>query len=124
MHLSLEGRSAIVTGAARGIGFAIAQRLANAGARVLVADIDERSASAAADEIGGVGIHADVTREKDVRAMVQQAIDSFGKLDILVNNAGIAGKAAPIWETSDDDWNRVIDLDLTAVFRCCRAAIV
>ncbi len=101
LFLELTGKSAIVTGAAQGIGLAIAGRLARAGASVVVADINGDKAGAAAETIRG----------------------KSGRIDILVNNAGIAGRAAPIWELTDEDWNRVIALDLTAVFACCRAVV-
>jgi 3-oxoacyl-[acyl-carrier protein] reductase len=128
MYFSLEGQGAIVTGAARGIGFAIARRLARAGAGVVIADLDETAAVKAAqllqqEKLASVGIRADVTLPADTEAMVAQAIDAFGNLGIMVNNAGIAGRSAPIWETTDEDWARVIEVNLTGVFNCCRAAI-
>jgi 2-dehydro-3-deoxy-L-rhamnonate dehydrogenase (NAD+) len=128
VFLELPERVAIVTGAARGIGFAIAERLSRAGARVVVADVDERSAVAAAERLreGGaeaVEAVADVTRPEDVEAMVGLAVDHFGGLDILVNNAGITGSDAPLSEVTDEDWERVMGLNLTATFYCCRAAI-
>ena len=128
MFLELPERVAIVTGAARGIGFAVAKRLSRAGARVVVADVDERSALAAVDRLreGGaeaVEAVADVTRPDEVEAMVERAIDLFGGLDILVNNAGITGSDAPLSEVTDEDWERVMGLNLTATFYCCRAAI-
>jgi len=128
VFLELPGRVAIVTGAARGIGFAIAERLSRAGARVVVADVDEQSALAAVKRLreGGaeaVEAVADVTRPDEVGAMVERAIDAFGKLDVLVNNAGITGRDAPLLEVTDEDWERVLGLNLTATFYCCRAAI-
>ena len=128
MFLELPERVAIVTGAARGIGFAVAERLSRAGARMVVADVDERSALAAVDRLreGGaeaVEAVADVTRPDEVEAMVERAIDLFGGLDILVNNAGITGSDAPLSEVTDEDWERVMGLNLTATFYCCRAAI-
>src|SRR5215211_2450940 len=102
VFLELPGRVALVTGAARGIGLAIAERLSQAGASVIVAD---------------------VTSPQEVGAMVERALDAFGKLDILVNNAGITGRDAPLWETADEDWEKVLGLNLTATFYCCRAAV-
>ncbi|MCA1687756.1 MAG: SDR family oxidoreductase [Actinobacteria bacterium] len=126
--MELSGRVAVVTGAARGIGFAIAERLSQAGASVVIADITERGAAAAAERLregGGkaVGVVADVTSPGEVAAMVERAIDAFGKLDILVNNAGITGRDAPLWETTDEDWGKVLGLNLTATFYCCRAVV-
>jgi NAD(P)-dependent dehydrogenase (short-subunit alcohol dehydrogenase family) len=128
VFLELPGRVAVVTGAARGIGFAIAERLSRAGAQVVVADISEDGATAAAEQLlegGGkaIGAAADVTSPDEVRAMVERAIDAFGAVDVLVNNAGITGRDAPLWETTDEDWGKVMGLNLTGVFYCCRAVV-
>jgi NAD(P)-dependent dehydrogenase (short-subunit alcohol dehydrogenase family) len=123
--MSANSKTALVTGAARGIGLAIASRLAAGGARVAVLDIDAKAAEAAAKKVGGgaISISADVTKAADVDAAIQLVIATWGRLDILVNNAGITGRSFPIQELSDEDWSRVIDADLTSVFLCCRAAI-
>jgi len=123
--MSANSKTALVTGAARGIGLAIASRLAADGARVAVLDIDAKAADAAAKKVGGgaISIAADVTKAADVDAAIQRVIDTWGRLDILVNNAGITGRSFPIQELSDEDWSRVIGADLTSVFLCCRAAI-
>jgi 2-dehydro-3-deoxy-L-rhamnonate dehydrogenase (NAD+) len=118
-------KTALVTGAARGIGFAIASRLAADGVRVAVLDIDPGTADAAAKKVGGgaIALAADVTKAAEVAAGVDRVVQTWGRLDILVNNAGITGRSFPIWELTDDDWSRVIDADLTSVFFCCRAAV-
>jgi 2-dehydro-3-deoxy-L-rhamnonate dehydrogenase (NAD+) len=118
-------KTALVTGAARGIGFAIASRLAADGIRVGVLDLDAAAAEAAAAKVGGgaMAIAADVTQAAQVDSAVHRIVDVWGRLDILVNNAGITGRSFPIWELSDEDWRRVIDADLTSVFLCCRAAV-
>ena len=136
MFLELPERVAIVTGAARGIGFAIAERLSRAGASVVVADVAEEAAAAAAERLregagegAGEGggkvawVAADVTSPEEVGAMVERALDAFGGLDILVNNAGITGRDAPLWETTDEDWGKVLGLNLTGTFYCCRAVV-
>ena len=108
MFLELPERVAIVTGAARGIGFAIAERLSRAGARVVVADLDEEGAMTAGERLreGGaeaVEAVADITKPEEVGAMVERAIDTFGKLDVLVNNAGITCRDASLSEITDED---------------------
>src|SRR5918992_1134927 len=128
VFLELPGRVAIVTGAARGIGFAIAERLSRAGAHLVIADVVEVGAAAAVERLregGGKAAAAvvDVTRAEEVSAMVERALDDFGKLDILVNNAGITGRDAPLWEITDKDWEKVLSLNLTATFYCCRAVL-
>jgi 3-oxoacyl-[acyl-carrier protein] reductase len=120
-----EGRAGIVTGAARGIGRAIAERLVGEGARVLVADVDEASAGETAGEIGeGALAHRlDVTDAASWAGAVERATGAWGRLDILVNNAGIAGRSAPAWELSVEEWHEVIAIDLTGVFLGCRAVV-
>jgi len=118
-------KTALVTGAARGIGLAIASRLAADGARVAVLDLDATAADAAVAKLGGgaIALAADVTSPAEVDSAVSRVVAEWGRLDILVNNAGITGRSFPIWELSDEDWRRVIDADLTSVFLCCRAAV-
>ena len=128
MFLQLPDRVAIVTGAARGIGLAIAQRLHAAGARVVIADIDEIAAADAAgaldvDRARVVGVGADVTNGTSVENMVAATLDAFGRIDILINNAGITGASLPLWELDYTTWERVLDVNLNGVFRCCKAAI-
>jgi 2-dehydro-3-deoxy-L-rhamnonate dehydrogenase (NAD+) len=120
-----EGRTALVTGAARGIGLAIARRLAADGLRVALLDVDRDRVDAAAREVGrdAVALVADVTRSAEVEAAVGSVIDRWGRLDVLVNNAGITGRSFPIWELDDADWERVLAVDLSSVFYCCRAAV-
>ena len=123
--MRFEGKTAIVTGGARGIGRAIVERLASEGARVLIADIDEAAGKAAAGEIGaGAQVFGlDVTSESSWQAAVEQATSAWGKVEILVNNAGIAGRSAPAWELSVQEWLDVINIDLTGVFLGCRAVL-
>jgi NAD(P)-dependent dehydrogenase (short-subunit alcohol dehydrogenase family) len=123
--MSLAQKTALVTGAARGIGLAIASRLSADGARVAVVDLDLGAARTAAQKVGGgaIAIAADVTRTLEVDGAVKKVVETWERLDILVNNAGITGRSFPIWELSDEDWARVIAVDLTSVFLCCRAAV-
>ena len=122
---SLDGRTAFVTGAGRGIGLAISQRLLTDGARVAMVDRDATAVEGAAKRLGGDAraFVADVTRTADVERAVQGAHDWQGRLDIVVNNAGITGRSVPTWELTDDDWQQVIAVDLTGVFLVCRAAV-
>ena len=122
---SLAGRTAIVTGAATGIGQAIAIRLANAGATVAVVDLNLAGAqeSAAALPNGAFAVQADVADAASVGKAVDTVLQHTGQIDILVNNAGIAGPAAYIWDQTDADWQRNIAINLTGVFNFCRAVI-
>jgi 3-oxoacyl-[acyl-carrier protein] reductase len=123
--MTLEGRTAIVTGAAKGIGRAIAQRFIEAGAQVAVADIDLAAAQAAAEAMGeaAAAVQADVSRVEDVDRMVRTLLEGWGKVDILINNAGIVGRSAPIRDLTEGDWNHVLDTNLKSVFLCSRAII-
>lgn len=128
MFLDLSGQVAIVTGAGQGIGEAIAARLASAGAQIVIADLHLGPARQVAERLRSQGAKADaielnVSDGTSVEAAFGQVAAQSGRIDILVNNAGVAGRAAPIWEQSDEDWQSVVDVNLTGVFRCCRAAI-
>jgi 3-oxoacyl-[acyl-carrier protein] reductase len=127
-YFDLAGQTAVVTGAATGIGEAVARRLAGAGSRVGVADLDRQGASSIAESITANGGRAmalplDITDVDSIQQAVQEVMDQTGRIDIWVNNAGIAGKAAPLWEQTDEDWETVIQVNLTGVFLCCRAVI-
>jgi meso-butanediol dehydrogenase/(S,S)-butanediol dehydrogenase/diacetyl reductase len=115
------GRAAIVTGAARGIGAATAARLAEEGAQVLLADLSPE-VMAQAEAIGGVGLRIDLAARGAGEAVVDTALDAFGRLDILVNNAGIGG-SKPLVESDDDLIDRFVEINLKAVLRLTRAAI-
>jgi 3-oxoacyl-[acyl-carrier protein] reductase len=116
----LAGQTAIVTGAATGIGEAIARRLARAGATVVIADLDAEGAQNVAASIeNAIALPVDVTNFSSVT----KAFDRVKRVDILVNNAGIGGKAAPLWEQTEEDWQRIIAINQTGVFYCCKAVI-
>jgi NAD(P)-dependent dehydrogenase (short-subunit alcohol dehydrogenase family) len=125
---ALEGKVALVTGAAMGIGRASAQLFAREGATVVVADIDEDGGRATVTLIEDAGgraafVRADVSVKADVEAMVQFAVDTFGGLDCAHNNAGIAAPMAPLADYSDDAWDRTIGVMLTGVYLCMKAEI-
>ena len=125
MAFDLSGQTAIVTGAATGIGEGIARRLAKAGAAVAVADLNLDGATKVARSIGGEAfpLKIDIARSEAVNAAMAQVIERRGQIDVLVNNAGIAGKAAPLWEQSDEDWTSVIAVNLLGVVYCTRAVL-
>ena len=124
----LSGKVAIVTGCGQGIGQAIAIRLADAGADIVLVDLNRVAIEAVAKEIQSLGrktlpIQADVSSPEQVQGMAQQTLDTFNQIDILVNNAGIAGKTAPLTELDESDWDAVMDVNLKGVFLCCKAVI-
>lgn len=112
-----EGKVAVVTGGAKGIGGGIAERLGADGASVVVADVDEMGARELAATLGdrGHAVRCDVTDEAQVEAAVQAAFDRFGRLDIMVNNAGIV-HVAPLTETTVADWDRIFDINVKGMF--------
>ncbi|MBZ4320169.1 3-oxoacyl-ACP reductase [Streptomyces huiliensis] len=120
----LPGRTAVITGAAGGIGLATARRLASEGARVVCADIDEKAGQAAANEVGGLFVRTDVTDPTQVEALFKAANDTYGSVDIAFNNAGISPPDDDsILTTGLDAWKRVQEVNLTSVYLCCKAAL-
>jgi NAD(P)-dependent dehydrogenase (short-subunit alcohol dehydrogenase family) len=120
----LQGRVAVITGAAGGIGFATARRFAAEGAKVVCVDVDENAGKAAADAVDGLFVRADVTVDDDVAAMYAAAVDAYGGLDIAFNNAGISPPDDDsILTTGIDAWRRVQEVNLTSVYLCCKHAI-
>jgi len=120
----LEGKVAVITGAGRGIGEAIARRFVSEGARVAIGDIDADGAEHVAAEIGAAAVWrpCDVTREDDVDALVGAAVHEFGRLDIMVNNAGALGARGSILDITTSDWDATMNLLLRSVFFGMRAA--
>ncbi len=125
----LTGQTAVVTGGATGIGEAIARRLALAGASVAVADLDLEGAGVVARSIAeacagrAFAVGLDIADAASVSRAVADVLARAGRIDVLVNNAGIAGRAAPLWEQTDEDWRQIIAVNMTGVFHCCRAVI-
>jgi NAD(P)-dependent dehydrogenase (short-subunit alcohol dehydrogenase family) len=120
----MNGKVAIVTGAAQGIGRAIAEGLAAAGARIVVADLHGAEEAAATFE-GGLGITADVANEADVQRLVDQVVGELGTVDILVNNAGLYAslEMRPFEQIPLEEWRKVMDINVASMFLTCRAVV-
>jgi NAD(P)-dependent dehydrogenase (short-subunit alcohol dehydrogenase family) len=128
MSWKFDGKSVVVTGAGSGIGRATALAFAEAGARLVIADVDDvlgQETAALAREHGARAefVHVDVTRSADCATMVARALEAHGRLDVAFNNAGIALPNAPIAEISEADWQRVVSINLTGVFLCMKHEI-
>ena len=121
---TLTGKVAVVTGGAQGIGRAIADGLAAAGARIVIADLRGAEEAAAGYE-GGVGITVDVASEADVERMVATSVEQFGSLDVLINNAGLYASLAmrPFTEIPLEEWRQVMDVNVASMFLTCRAVV-
>jgi NAD(P)-dependent dehydrogenase (short-subunit alcohol dehydrogenase family) len=120
---ALAGRAALVTGGARGIGAAIVAALRAAGAEVALTSRDLATAEAAARQAGALGLACEITSADSVAAAVAASRRALGRLDILVNNAGVAARPAPIEDTSEAEWDRVLATDLKGPFLACRAVV-
>jgi NAD(P)-dependent dehydrogenase (short-subunit alcohol dehydrogenase family) len=121
--INLEGRNAHVTGAARGIGRAIATALSMAGAKVVVSDLNLQAAEKVAEAIDGVAMELDVTDAEQVEAVMQGTVSTLGSLDILVNNAGVYQQyGGPVGDITNDMWRTLWSVNVDGVFYCCRAA--
>ena len=124
----LQGKVAIITGGASGIGRAAVELFASEGAVVIAADIKDDAGKQLADEVGARGrncmyIHTDVSSESDMAAVTELALAQFGRLDVIFNNAGIEGEQAPIADATLENWQRVIDINLKSVFLGSKYAV-
>jgi len=122
LTFDFHGRTAIVTGAARGIGLELARQLHASGAAVYLLDYDGDEVARAADLLGAHGIAADVSSTADVESAVEQAVQETGRLDIVVNNAGVL-RDKVLWKLTDEDWDAVLDIHLGGTFRVTRTAV-
>jgi 3-oxoacyl-[acyl-carrier protein] reductase len=126
-QVDLAGRTVVITGGARGIGYAVAQRSLKSGAQVALWDIDAERLQRAADELDGAdrvsATVVELTDEASVEAAVQKTLAAHGKIDVLVNNAGITGGNGTTWELAPDVWRRVIDVNLIGPYLTCRAVV-
>ena len=124
-NIDLKGKRAIVTGAARGIGFAIAERLLQSGATVTLWDIELPNLEKAQADLKSAGnvfsVEVDVTQENSIKRGLELTYEHMGDVEILINNAGITGGNATVWDMGITEWQKVLDIDLTGVFLCCRA---
>jgi len=124
-RIDLSGRVAVVTGGAQGFGRAIAERFVDSGARVAIWDMDQVYAQRTANELGNgtKSYGLDVSELSAVEMAREATIKDFGKIDILVNNAGVAGVNATVWETTVDEWRRVMRINLDGPFVCSKAIV-
>ena len=125
--MNLKGKTALVTGGARGIGFAAVKRLLSDGARCVIWDRDQKAIDDAKAQLMDLGEvtsdRVELANPDSVEALAGQVLKRHGKIDILVNNAGIAGVNKMLWECTPEEWREVMDVDLYGVFLCCRAFV-
>jgi NAD(P)-dependent dehydrogenase (short-subunit alcohol dehydrogenase family) len=126
IKFNLNNRVAIITGGAQGFGFAIAERFISSGAKVIIWDIDENECKKAISKINSKDFTfqiVDVRKIKEVETKLKEVEKKFGKIDIFINNAGIAGINTSVIDYPIEEWNKVIDLNLNAVFYCCKSVV-
>ena len=126
--MDLKGKIAVITGSRRGIGRAIAEAMAKAGANVVISDIDQKDSDKTAQEIkekygqDTLAVKTDVAKKEEIDNLIRKTVDKFGKIDILVNNAGIA-PFKPFLDLTEEDWDKVLDINLKGCFLCTQAAV-
>ena len=126
--MRFQGKIALVTGAARGVGKVIAQRFAQEGASVVINDIDLKEADGVAqgmtrEGFGAIALRADVSKGTEVEAMMDEVIGKYGRIDILVNNAGVFAQSVLIMDLQEEEWDRIMNINLKGVFNCSKAVI-
>jgi len=121
-NIDLNDKVAVVTGGAQGFGLAIAKRISESGANVVIWDKDEEILKQVKLR-NSFNLTVDVTTFENVSKAVETTLNQYRKIDILVNNAGIAGPSFKTWEYPNEEWQKIIDLDLTGVFYCCKAVV-
>jgi 3-oxoacyl-[acyl-carrier protein] reductase len=114
--MKLENKVAVVTGAASGFGEGIARLYAAEGAHVVVADVNDQLGNTVAQDIGGRYVHADVSKDADVKAMIDDAVDAYGRLDMLVNNAGITHVNRPMLEVGEEEFDRIFAVNVKGIY--------
>lgn len=125
-RIDLQGKNAVVTGAARGIGLAITQRLLASGAQCSLWDRRQDGLDSATKALAGFDVHTavvDVSKPDSVKAAAEATLKRFGSIEILVNNAGIAGVTKKMWECTPAEWHEVLEVNLFGVFLCCHAVV-
>jgi NAD(P)-dependent dehydrogenase (short-subunit alcohol dehydrogenase family) len=126
IKFNLKDRVAIVTGGAQGFGFSITERFIQSGAKVIIWDIDENECKKAISKLNSENCLfeiVDVRQIKDIQSKLKEIEKKFGKIDIFINNAGISGKNTSVIDYPIEEWNKVIDLNLNAVFYCCKSVV-
>ena len=126
IKFNLKDRVAIVTGGAQGFGFSITERFIQSGAKVIIWDIDENECKKAINKLNSENCLfeiVDVRQIKDIQSKLEEIEKKFGKIDIFINNAGISGKNTSVIDYPIEEWNKVIDLNLNAVFYCCKSVV-
>ena len=123
MAMHLDGKVAIVTGGSRGIGFAVAKLFSEAGAKVVITSKNSEKLNDAASKLDCLAVKADVRNSDDVKNVIKQAVEKFGRIDILINNAGIFPKISKLHDIPENEWNEVLDTNLSGPYRFAKEAI-